>query len=85
VKRDAQGNVVLVGGYPVATFERSPLASRVRARRQHLEDWISFLVFIHLFAGADAFVAAHLQDMPVSASLAPGRGGGLAVAARLAW
>ena len=44
-------------------------ASRLRARRVHYEDWIAVLVFNHLFAGADAFVAAQLWDMPVRGSL----------------
>jgi hypothetical protein len=43
--------------------------SRLRARRLHFEDWIAVLVFNHLFAGADAFVAAQLWDMPVRGSL----------------
>ena len=42
---------------------------RVRARRLHLEDWIAVLAFNHIFAGADAFVAAQLWDMPVRGSL----------------
>jgi hypothetical protein len=35
----------------------------VRSRRAHVEDWIALLVANHLFAGADAFVAAHLWDV----------------------
>ena len=30
----------------------------------HVEDWVALLVANHLFAGADAFVAAHLWDVP---------------------
>jgi hypothetical protein len=37
----------------------------VRARRAHFEDWIAALVANHIIAGADAFVAAHLWDVPV--------------------
>ena len=44
-------------------------ASRLRARKLHFEDWIAVLAFNHLFAGADAFVAAQLWDMPVRGSL----------------
>ncbi len=37
---------------------------RVRARRAHVEDWAALLIFNHLIAGADAFVAAQLWDLP---------------------
>ena len=37
---------------------------RVRARRTHYEDWLAVLVFNHLIAGADAYVAAQLWDLP---------------------
>lgn len=40
------------------------LRSRLKARRLHYEDWVSMLAFTHLFAGADAFVSAHLWDLP---------------------
>ncbi|MGQ0538771.1 MAG: hypothetical protein ACT4R6_07475, partial [Gemmatimonadaceae bacterium] len=47
----------------------------IRARRTHLEDWIAFLVFNHLFSGADAFVSAQLWDLPtqLGARAAPTR------------
>ena len=35
---------------------------RIKARRTHYEDWIAAIVFNHLFAGADAYVAANLWD-----------------------
>jgi hypothetical protein len=35
---------------------------RLKARRTHYEDWIAAIVFNHLFAGADAYVAANLWD-----------------------
>ena len=44
------------------------IADRVRARRVHLEDWIALMAFNHLIAGADAFVAAHLWDLPAQVS-----------------
>jgi hypothetical protein len=37
-------------------------ADRVKARRTHYEDWIAWIVFIHLYSGADAYVAANLWD-----------------------
>ena len=39
-------------------------AERVAARRTQVEDWIAVLAFNHLFAGADAFVASLLWDLP---------------------
>jgi hypothetical protein len=59
----------------------------VRTRRAHIEDWIAFLVANHLFAGADAFVAAHLWDVDTRLALhiAPQRGGGAVVGAALKW
>ena len=47
----------------------SRYATRLRARRVHYEDWVAVIIFNHLFAGADAFVAAQLWDMPVRGSL----------------
>ena len=41
----------------------------VRARRAHVEDWTALLVANHLFAGADAFVAANLWDVPARLGL----------------
>lgn len=39
-------------------------SARVGARKTHLEDWLAVIVFNHLLAGADAFVAAQLWDLP---------------------
>ena len=56
---------------------------RVDARRTQVEDWIAVLVFNHLFAGADAFVASLLWDLParVGARHLP-RGWGLGLSGR---
>jgi len=35
----------------------------VHTREAHVEDWVALLVANHLFAGADAYVAAHLWDI----------------------
>jgi hypothetical protein len=44
---------------------RSPWNSDlVRARRAHVEDWIAVWAANHLFSALDAFVAAHLWDLP---------------------
>lgn len=59
-------------------------AALVRAREAQVEDWIAALVANHLFAGADAFVAAHLWDVPAQLSFraAPGHA---RLAARVTW
>ena len=36
----------------------------VGAKRQEVQDWLFLWIFNHLFAGAEAFVSAHLQDFP---------------------
>jgi hypothetical protein len=56
---------------------------RVEARRTQVEDWIAVLAFNHLFAGADAFVASLLWDLParVGARHLP-RGFGLGLSVR---
>jgi hypothetical protein len=58
----------------------------VRARSAHVEDWIALLVANHLFAGADAFVAAHLWDVPARLGLrVVPRAGGTTVSASFRW
>jgi hypothetical protein len=37
----------------------------VQTRREQVEDWIAVLIGNHLFAAADAYVAALLWDLPV--------------------
>jgi hypothetical protein len=58
-------------GNPVVSSWQSSKYSRgiVRARRLHLEDWVAVLFFNHLFSGADAYVAAHLWDLPEKVSV----------------
>ncbi len=63
---------------------RNPnLVGRIKARRVHLEDWIAATVFNHLFAGADAFVAAQLQDFKTNVQANDNRG--VTVMASYAW
>jgi hypothetical protein len=50
-------------------FVATPEAGRVRPRKQHVEDWVALLIFNHLFAAADAFVAAQLWDVPARVSV----------------
>ena len=53
----------------------------VTEHRQEREDWITLLVFNHLFSGAEAYVSAHLYDYPVGLKLEllPGRAAGVGV------
>jgi hypothetical protein len=59
------------------------LRSRLKARRLHYEDWIAMLAFTHLFSGADAFVAAHLWDLPEQVEIRRLPGGATGVGARI--
>ena len=69
---------------PRPVYEQQPPGILVRARRQHFEDYVALLVFNHLIAGADAFVAAHLWDLPLRLSVQP-RAGAVDVSARVVW
>ncbi len=53
-------------GLPIVDAWSTPryTADWVRTRKLHYEDWVAVIVFNHLFAGADAFVAAQLWDLP---------------------
>jgi hypothetical protein len=59
--------------------------SRIPARRAHVEDWIAILIVNHFFAGADAYVAANLWDVPTDVSVSPAHAGGIQLRASLAW
>ncbi|MBB4634898.1 DUF5683 domain-containing protein [Longimicrobium terrae] len=47
----------------------------VRSRENQREDWITLSIFWLFFSGADAFVAAHLQDFDVHVNAIPRPGG----------
>jgi hypothetical protein len=68
----SRDSVLNVGG---SGFTANPMAEVVRQRRQAVEDWVALLIFTHLLAGADAFVAAHLWDVPVQVGGSPTSGG----------
>ena len=51
-----------------------------KTRLLHVEDWLAALAFNHLFAGADAFVAAQLWDTPISVSAYPSADGAVLIA-----
>jgi hypothetical protein len=58
-------------------------STRVSAKKQEVQDWVVLLVFNHLFAGAEAFVAAQLWDFPAEAEVrALPRGWGLGLRVR---
>ena len=73
-----------LGNPPAPILEAHPLPPRIRARRQHLEDWYAILIFNHFFSAADAFVAAHLWEVPARVSVVPHREG-IAFAMSVAW
>jgi len=56
----------------------------VRSRQAQVEDWVAVLVANHLLAGADAFVASHLWDVPIRLGIRA-RPDGVALAAQLSW
>jgi hypothetical protein len=57
----------------------------VKARRLHYEDWVAMLIFTHLFSGADAFVSAHLRDLPRQVELRRLPSGATGVGARISF
>jgi hypothetical protein len=73
---DASGNQILqASGYT---------DQLIAVRRGHVEDWIAFLIANHFFAAADAYVAAHLWDLPTQISVGQSPAG-TTVGARLRW
>jgi hypothetical protein len=84
LKRDS---LVVIGvdpdGKPI-TQRNSFDQELIDVRRGHVEDWVAFLVANHLFAAADAYVAAHLWDLPAQISVRQGPAGTV-VGARLRW
>jgi hypothetical protein len=47
-----------------AEYLKSIGSGHVKGKRQEVQDWLVLWVFNHLFAGAEAYVSAHLQDFP---------------------
>lgn len=83
---DAAGEPVTGGdGRPVvATWNVSRYSeARMRARRTHYEDWLAVVIFNHLIAGADAYVAAQLWDLPARVGVRPAPDGQTALVATL--
>jgi hypothetical protein len=64
VELDSLGNPIISRIGPNRYAEE-----RVAARRKHLEDYYALIVATHLLAGAEAFVAAQLWDLPTRVSI----------------
>jgi hypothetical protein len=47
-----------------ANYMKASGATGLTLKRQEVQDWLVLWVFNHLFAGAEAYVSAHLQDFP---------------------
>ena len=45
-------------------YFRSIHSANVELKKQEVQDWAVLWVFNHLFAGAEAYVSAHLRDFP---------------------
>jgi hypothetical protein len=65
-----------------ANYLKSIGSANLGLKRQEVEDWLVLWVFNHLFAGAEAYVSAHLQDFPRDLELRAVPGG-IAVRLRL--
>ena len=50
-------------------------ATGLKHKRQEVQDWLVLWIFNHLFSGAEAYVAAHLQDFPTELKLRSVPGG----------
>ena len=86
-RRFRTDSLVVIGYEPTGTpiTQVSAYNDRlVDIRRGHVEDWIAFLLANHLFAAADAYVGAHLWDLPTQISVESRRDGAV-LAARVAW
>ena len=47
-----------------ANYFRSIHSNNLELKKQEVQDWATLWVFNHLFAGAEAYVSAHLRDFP---------------------
>ncbi len=47
-----------------ADYMKQTGSPNIHAKRQEVQDWLVLWIFNHLFAGAEAYVSAHLQDFP---------------------
>jgi hypothetical protein len=47
-----------------ANYFKSINSNNLKLKRQEVQDWLVLWIFNHLFAGAEAYVSAHLRDFP---------------------
>ncbi|HKA58862.1 MAG TPA: hypothetical protein VKD28_09625 [Gemmatimonadales bacterium] len=47
-----------------ANYLKKIHSTSLKLKRQEVQDWMILWIFNHLFAGAEAYVSAHLQDFP---------------------
>jgi hypothetical protein len=80
VRRDSTGAAVVESWAP-----GQYTTDLLRARRLQREDWIAALFFNHVVAGAEAYVSAHLWDVPAAVSISADPRGGATVVASLRW
>jgi hypothetical protein len=52
-----------------ANYFKKIHANSLSLKRQEVQDWMILWIFNHLFAGAEAYVSAHLQDFPPNLKL----------------
>jgi len=89
-RRMATDTIIVSWVDPSGTLQKTaappPFSSNeVRTRDAHVEDWVAVVIANHLLAGADAFVAAHLWDVPARLAIRVRPGGGATVGASLVW
>ncbi|HET7631278.1 MAG TPA: hypothetical protein VFK16_03070 [Gemmatimonadaceae bacterium] len=76
--RAAGADSVVASWWNPATNQAGPVrraspydVGLVRSRSAHVEDWIAVLIANHLASGLDAYVAAHLWDVPAELLVHP--------------
>ncbi len=47
-----------------ANYLKEIHSANLKLKRQEVQDWLVLWIFNHLFAGAEAYVSAHLRDFP---------------------
>ena len=73
-RRNARDSVLVAyvdaNGAAIPRYERTAFPrALIRTRKEHVEDWVAVLIANHLFAAADAFVAALLWDLPAEVAV----------------
>src|SRR6266478_3720871 len=47
-----------------ANYLKEIHSTSLKLKRQEVQDWLVLWIFNHLFSGAEAYVSAHLRDLP---------------------